>query len=93
MRNAFCCLLILIGTGAGCFSLPPSWPTNKPVMPPEPVRPVKPGPVTVEQVNEINARERANALGAEIDLDVSAEVTGMTPADAQAKHDELNKNK
>lgn len=86
MRKAYWCVLVLICTAGGCFSLPPSWPANKP--PPaltEQPRPAKPVPVTSDQVNEMNAREKADDLQREINLDANAEVSGLTPADAQAK--------
>jgi hypothetical protein len=91
MRKAYCVFLLLIGTGGGCFSLPPTWPANKAPVGPPVAQAVKAGPVTPDQVNEQNARAQANALSREIDLDVNAEVSGMTPADAQAKRDQLNK--
>lgn len=92
MRKAYCVFLLLICTGGGCFSLPPTWPANKaPVGTPVPPKAVTTGPVSPDQVNEQNAREQASALSREIDLDVNAEVSGMTPADAQAKRDQFNK--
>jgi hypothetical protein len=92
MTRAYLFFLAAICASAGCFSLPPAWPGNKPLAPPDPPRAAKPGPVTPDQVNDANARQQANALQQEIDLDVNAEVSGMTPADAQAKRDEMNKD-
>lgn len=72
MKITRCWIAVLLGACVGCFTLPTSWPAEKP---PDlaALRAAKAGPVTAEQINEINAREKASALQEEIDHDTRGE--------------------
>jgi hypothetical protein len=65
MKRAWCLILLL---GAGCVNLPLLTGDAKPAKPAAAVKPARPiPPVTPEQVTEENAREKAQALSAELD--------------------------
>jgi hypothetical protein len=71
MRIAWFCLLLAVGASIGCWEWSPycckpaAAPPATPVPAAKPVAP--PPPVTAEQVTPQNAREKAEALRAEMD--------------------------
>ncbi len=76
MKNACYGLLLAVWTGAGCVSLPSFFTDEKPApLVTTPVAKPKrlPAPVTADQVNESNYREKLAALQAEIDRDVEGQ--------------------
>ena len=76
MRPTLWLLLLTVWAG-GCVTLPASWGTKKtppPAPAPQAARPAK--PVAPDQIDEGNAREKADALRNELDR----ETPGKTPA-------------
>ena len=65
MKNAWCWVLLSLGAGAGCLATPKNAETNVPPA----AAAVKPRPpaVTADQINEKNAREKAQAFNEELD--------------------------
>jgi hypothetical protein len=67
--------LLLVGLAGGCFSPRPgrdmpAQPIPDQVAPPGAARPVR--PVTAEQVSQVNAHAKANALAEELDREAPA---------------------
>lgn len=79
MKTARCWVPVLLWACAGCFTLPTSWPGGPP--PDLEALRARQGPVTAEQVNEQNARDKAKALRDEIERDARADAAATdTPA-------------
>ncbi len=72
----------LLAASAGCFTLPQAWPPERPLS--GPAHAVPSGPITPEQVNELNAHEKAKALREEIERDAHGEPVVPLPTAAAA---------
>jgi hypothetical protein len=70
-------LVLAIGAGTGCFSLPHLWEGSKP--PAAAARTPPPSPEVVpEQVDDANARQMADQLQQEVDQDNQPRTTADT---------------
>ena len=76
MRTTWSWLLLPVLTATGCVSLPGTWGPGAPRQP-SAVAKAKPAPapVTADQINESNAREKAQALSEELDRDTLPDTT------------------
>jgi hypothetical protein len=79
MRTAWCLPVLLVLAGLGCLQLPHAR-DKKPAAEAAPpaVKPRRPAPVLPDQVNEDNARAKADAL----DEEIARDEEGDTPAPA-----------
>jgi hypothetical protein len=73
MKRALIALIVTAFSGIGCESLPRLWERPKPPPTPTVAKVEKPPVVTVEQVNETNARQIAQSLLDEMDRDAQGE--------------------
>jgi hypothetical protein len=69
MKRTAWLLLVLAGAGAGCLNLPPGQGDPRPQPPARQEPPPGPPVVTPDQVNETNARQKAQSFEAELEYD------------------------
>jgi hypothetical protein len=73
MKRAACALMLACLATTGCESLPRLWEHPKPPPPPVAEKPAPPPLVTADQVNDKNARAKAEALLDEMDRDAQGQ--------------------
>lgn len=68
MKKSLCCAALLLGAATGCVTLPVGWPGKADTPPAQASAPARPSePVSADDVNETNARQKLQALREELD--------------------------
>jgi hypothetical protein len=85
MKTTWCCLLLALTAASGCVELPQLWDNPKAQTPVAAKPATPPLPVSVDQVTETNAYEKAEALRQELERDAQPPVPmADKPAPAKA---------